>query len=279
MLILTVSLLLATAVVGWMVWVQPSHDRDWLPEQAILPHVTLDGNRVIIQNLRDFRYPSPESTEHRYVARTYDLDRLREVWFVLSPFQEGWRGPAHAFLSFGFDDGQYVSVSVESRREVGESEFSLLKGMLRQYELIYVIGTEQDLLGLRAVRWNDPTYLYPIRTSPEKARELFVRLMQRAASLQERPEFYHTVTNNCATNLVDQVNTFASRPIPYGRAILFPGYSDELLWEMGLIDFGGSLDEARQQFLVNVRAQEVYGSDDFSGQLRQGLRTQASAGF
>ena len=41
------------------------------------------------------------------------------------------RAGAHTFLSFGFEDGRRLAISVEVRRERGES-FSPLRGLLRQ---------------------------------------------------------------------------------------------------------------------------------------------------
>ena len=61
------------------------------------------------------------------------------------------RGPAHAFVSFGFDDGGYVAISVEARREAGET-YSPARGLMKQFEIMYVVGDERDLIGLRVAR-------------------------------------------------------------------------------------------------------------------------------
>lgn len=245
---------------------RPTHERAWVGEQALLPAVTLTGDRAHVRNVRDFAYRSGTDFTPAYRKRTYDLDKLQRVWFGLSPFNRDWRGPAHAFLSFQFSDGQYVAVSVEARREVGES-YSIWKGALRHYELIYVIGEERDLVGVRVVK-DDPVYLYPMRATPEQARALFVRMLRRAQQVEQRPEFYNTFSNNCTTNILAPVNQIADKDIPFGLEILLPGYSDKLAHERGLIDTDLPLEQARRRFEVNERARAAIAAPDFSARIR-----------
>ena len=187
---------------------------------------------------------------------------------MLAPFTRDWRGPAHSFLSFGFSDGQYISISVEARREAGQP-YSLLKGALRQYELMYVIGEERDLIGLRAVAWDTPVYLYPMRATVEQVQGVFLGMLRRAQDLEHKPEFYNTFFNNCTTNILHAVNKIASPPIPYGLKIFLPGYSDALAHERGLIDTELSLNAARERFLINTRAKAAIGQADFSFRIRR----------
>lgn len=262
------GVLLIVVVAGAAAWSRrvPSHQRAWVGEQALLPSVTLDGGRVHVRNVRDFAYRSGTEFTAAYRDRTYDLEKLQRVWFGLSPFSRDWRGPAHAFLSFQFSDGQYVGVSVEARRQAGEA-YSIWKGALRQYELIYVIGEERDLVGVRVLK-DDPVYLYPMRATPEQARALFVRMMRRAQQVEQRPEFYNTFSNNCTTNILEPVNQIAEKDIPFGLEILLPGYSDKLAHQRGLIDTDLPLDQARARFEVNARARDALSAPDFSTRIR-----------
>ncbi|MDP9311918.1 MAG: DUF4105 domain-containing protein [Chloroflexota bacterium] len=244
-----------------------SHERRWRPEQALLPHISFEDRLVHIRNVRDFIFHSPEDYTPGYRNNTYHLDRLERVWFVLAPFTRDWRGLAHSFLSFGFSDAQYISISVEARREAGQ-RYSLLKGALRQYELMYVIGEERDLIGLRAVTWDTPVYLYPMRATAEQAQGVFLGMLRRAQKLEQRKEFYNTFTNNCTTNILQAVNAIAAPPIPFGLKILLPGYSDALAHERGLIDTELSLKAARASFLINARAKAAIGQPDFSCRIR-----------
>jgi hypothetical protein len=248
----------------------PSADRDWAVDQAVAPSVTVAGSQVRIENLRDFRHRPATEPELVYRTETFDLAQVRDVWFALAPFAERWRGLAHTFVSFGLDDGRYLSVSVEARRERDEA-YSLVGGLTRRFEVAYVVGTESDLIGLRALR-GDTLYLYPSRATPEQARSLLADMLQRAEELRTRPEFYNTLTNNCATNLRDHVNRVVAEPLPFGWGVIFPGYSDELALGRGLLATELSLEEARRLFRVDeaARAALAEGAPDFSARIRAG---------
>jgi hypothetical protein len=245
----------------------PSHHRPWRPEQAVLPHIVLEDRVVHIHNVRDFIFRSSDDFTPGYRDQTYHLDRLEHVWFVLAPFSRDWRGPAHSFLSFGFSDARYLSISVEARREIGQL-FSVWKGALRQFELIYVIGEERDLIGLRAAVWDTPVYLYPMRATPAQVQGVFLHMLRRAQALEQQPAFYNTFTNNCSTNILDAVNAIAPKPIRFGLKLLLPGYSDVLAHERGLIDTDLSLEDARTTFQVNERAKAALELPDFSVRIR-----------
>jgi hypothetical protein len=259
--VLAVVLLLAALLV------RPSHDRVWMTGQEVMPVAVFDGARVTIQNVRNYAWRPDESSESSWEDRTYDLDRIDSAWFVLAPFSRENRGPAHTFLSFGFADSQYVAISIEARREAGE-DYSLLRGMLRRFEIMYVIGDERDLIGLRTNVRGDDVYVYPIRAPREKIRALFVEMLARANALYERPEFYNTLTNNCTTNILAHANRITPNRIPYGKEVLLPGYADELAQRLGLIDTELTLEEARVRFLVNERARMFAGDPDFSLKIR-----------
>ena len=246
---------------------RPSHARDWSIEQATLPRAELSGSTVTIRGVRNFRYDAAGDPLPAYDDRSYDLDQIQTVWFGLSPFEKDWRGPAHAFLSFGFADSQYVAISVEARREAGEW-YSIVKGMLRSFEIMYVIGDERDLVGARAIERGDDVYLYPIRASPEQVRQLFVRMLERANDIYERPQFYNTLTNNCTTNIVDQANSLGTVKIPYGREILLPGYADELAVRLGLVADSVPVEVARARYLINERARRFADDPLFSLRIR-----------
>jgi hypothetical protein len=140
--------------------------------------------------------------------------------------------------------------------------------MLRRFEIMYVIGDERDLIGLRTNVRGDDVYVYPIRAPREKIRALFVEMLARANALYERPEFYNTLTNNCTTNILAHANRITPNRIPYGKEVLLPGYADELAQRLGLIDTELTLEEARVRFLVNERARMFAGDPDFSLKIR-----------
>jgi hypothetical protein len=247
---------------------EPRSDRDWVQQQAVLPAARYDGHLVHIANVRRFDFTAADRFTPGYENRIYDLDKLEAVWFVLTPFYDIWRGPAHSLVTFGFSDSQYVSISVEARRERGE-EYGPLAGLFNRYELMYVIGDERDVIGQRAIFQEYPVYLYPVRAPREKIRAVFVEMLERANALREKPEFYNTVTNNCTSNIVDHVNRVASRPIPGGFKTMLPGYIDEVALRLGLLDSDLDLARVRERYRINDRARRHGADSAFSLRIRE----------
>jgi hypothetical protein len=246
---------------------RPRHDRRWAVDHERLPAIQIADSVARIEGVRRFHYRSADDFEAGWETRSYDLRRLTTVWFVLAPFSTGWRGPAHAFVSFGFDDSSFVAISIEARREAGE-EYGIWRGLARNLELIYVIGDEADLVGRRAGFSETDVYLYPVRTSTERARALFVDMLERAERLRAAPEFYNTIGNSCTSNLVRHVNRVAPRRIPAGWKLLLPGYADEVARSLGLIDSTLSVAAARARFRINDHARGHLDDPRFSLRIR-----------
>lgn len=265
----TALVLVATVIAGYaaaVALIRPSNDRPWSPDQERVANAVFEGDSVLVRNVRNIHYRSTGDYDVRWEDRAYDLRRLESVWFVVEPFS-GWRGPAHTLLSFGFGDGAFVAISIEVRKERGES-FSPLRGLLRQYELTYVVGDERDLIGLRANHRRDSVFLYPIRTSAERMRALFVSMLERANSLAANPEFYNTLTSTCTTNIVRHVNVIAPRRIPYSYKVLLPAHTDDLAYDLGLIDTRLPRDSFRREHLINDLAELYADSATFSAGIR-----------
>jgi hypothetical protein len=263
-------IIIAGAVVAAVVvaarLIRPSNDRDWTVDQAILPSADIRPPYVTIHNIRNFTYASADHYTPGYYDKTFDLRKLESAWFVVEPF--GQPGAAHTFVSFGFADDDYVAISVEIRKEKGES-FSALKGLLRQYELMYVIGDERDLIGLRANIRKDPVYLYRVDATREKIEAMFLSMLDRANDLHTRPEFYNTLTNTCTTNLVRHVNLIAKDRVPRSLAVLLPSNSDRLAYDIGLLDHTFTFDETRRRALINEKAAKYADAVDFSRRIRE----------
>ena len=247
--------------------IQPSNNRDWNDDQAILPSVEIYGDIVSISNIRNFSYASTTSYTPNYYNSTFDMSKLKNVWFVVEPFS-GYVGAAHTFLSFEFEGDRFVSISVEIRKEKGES-FSAVKGLFRQYELMYVIADERDVVKLRSNYRKDQVYVYPIKADLDKKRALFLDMLARANQLAENPAFYNTLTNTCTTNIVSHVNKITSKRVPFDFDILFPANSDRYAYDIGLIDTDLTFEEARKRYLINDRAEKYADAPDFSVKIRE----------
>lgn len=246
----------------------PSNDRAWAADQARLPAIAMGRDSVRVQGIRDFDHRGAEGPVIRYRDEAFALSDVRSTWFALAPFANRYRGLAHTFLSFGFADGRYLAVSVEARREDDE-QYGLLGGLFRAFEITYVVGTESDLIGLRALR-GDTLFLYPSRATPQQSRALLVDVLERAVATQRTPEYYNTLFNNCNTNLRDHVNRATPAELPWGWGILLPGFSDELALREGVLDTDLDLAAARTRFRVDERARQALasGRTDFGDFIR-----------
>ncbi len=267
--LLSIVAALALLRAALCVVVRPSTQRDWSRDQQVLPVAQLDGNLATIRNIRNFTYRTTDDYTPGYYDKTFDLNKLESAWFVVEPFGKG--GAAHTFVSFGFGGNDFVAISVEIRKEKGES-FSVLKGLMRQYEVMYVIGDERDLVKLRTNYRNDTVHLYPIRTTREKMRAMFVSMLDRTNKLAREPEFYNTLTNTCTTNLVAHVNLITPKKVPFSFATLLPANSDRLAYDLGMLDTNLPFEEARRRFQINELARR-YGNDaEFSVRIREKAR-------
>lgn len=246
----------------------PSHDRSWAREHARLPEITFDGDAAIVRNIRNFRYDADGGiVDPAYEDRRYDLAQLTSVWYGVTQISR-FEGIAHTFLSFGFANGDYLAVSIEARREVGES-YGPVRGLFRNYEVIFVLGDERDIIGLRSHIQEDPVRLYRIRVSPGEAAELLRAMLAEADEINRTPRFYNTLTDNCTTGIAKYASSMPAWRRLLDYRIVFPGYSDRLVEDLGLLDVGSSLEEARRRAVIDLGAIPFDG-DDFSARLRVG---------
>ncbi|MEQ8789748.1 MAG: DUF4105 domain-containing protein [Pirellulaceae bacterium] len=246
---------------------EPSHYRKWKRDLAVLPRADFDGERVTIRNIRDADYITENDFLLRYNDRTYDLDDLESIYFFVVPFTEA-PALAHTMLSFGFADGRHLGVSVEVRLEEGET-YSPLLGAMRQFEIMYVVAEERDLVLLRTETRDCDVYMYKARTTPEQTRAFFVDVMRRVNEIHQQPEFYDTLVNNCTTNIVDHINNLAPGKVPSDYRVLLPGYSDQLAFDLGLLDTDVSFEETRRRAHINPLAHRFRDDPDFSVKIRQ----------
>jgi len=248
----------------------PSHNRDWEFGQEALPTITYSATSsdIVVENYRNFAWTGVKSAEAKYETRTFNLNDMTGVDVFISHFDE-FEGLAHIFLSFGFKNNEHVVVSLETRRELGES-FSPLLGILRQFEIIYVVGSEKDIVGVRTGHRNERVYLYPTIASPEQARELFNLLATEINSVYKNPRMYNTLTNNCTNELTRPVEKMSEVDFPLTWKTILPGYFDEVLYELQLINTRASFTEVKStHFIDNTKVDATKAT--YSNDLRRAL--------
>ena len=251
-----------------VIFIRPSLNRNWTANQKVLAEAFIDGDKVNIKNIRNIKYRTKSDYDVAYYDKTFDLNKLESVWFMVEPFSGHGFGAAHTLVSFGFEGGDYVSISVEIRKEEGES-FSVQKGLLRQFELVYVIADEKDVIKLRSNYRKDKVFMYPVLTEKENMRKLFVSMLNRNNKLAKEPEFYNTLTSTCTTNIVSHVNEISKGRIPLSYKVLMPAYSDEFAQKIGLIEQNIPIDKLREKYLINEKAEKYADDENWPKRIRE----------
>ena len=257
-------------VVVWFSSIKPSHDRPWRPEVAVMPRAFIDGDRVRITGVRNFEYRSRDDFTVRYEEREVSVSHLNSLDFYVSYF---WPDSpvAHTFVSFGFDNAPPISISIETRPEIGEG-FDPLPSLFKQFELIYVVGDERDMVRVRTNYRNEDVFLYRLRTSPEVARRLFLVYLDRINELADQPEWYHLFSNSCTINIVRYAN-LAGRVGRLDIRHILNGWSDRYLYRAGLLDTSLPFAELRERSRINDVARAAGNAEDFSERIRKSLPT------
>jgi uncharacterized protein DUF4105 len=264
-----IAIVLFLGVVAWWTTIRPSHDRHWRPEVAVMPRAVIDGDRVRLAGVRNFDYRSRDDFTVHYEEREVRLSHVIALDFYVSYFTQGPVG--HTFLSFIFDDAPPLSISIETRPEVGEG-FAPVASLFKQFELIYVVGDERDLVGVRTNHRHEAVYLYRLNASADDARRLLLVYLTRINELADRPEFYHLLTNSCTINIVRYANA-AGRVGRLDIRHLLNGLVDGYLYRSGRVDTTLPFDELRRRSLINEAAQAADGAADFSQRIRASLPT------
>lgn len=251
----------------WWGDIQPLHEREWADEVARMTTGDINGNRVTLHNVRNFAWRSDNDYDIRWESREYDLQRLRSVDMISSHW--GMDSIAHVLVSFGFDGGQFVTFSVEIRKEKDE-EFSELGGFFKQFELSILATDERDAVAVRPNVRGEDAYLYRIAMPAQVRRALFLAYVEQANALAKTPRFYNTITVNCTT-LVYTMLQQVTGGLPLDPRLLLTGYLPSYIQEQhGLIE-GFGLDELRELGHINQRSLAAAGRSDYSWRIREGV--------
>jgi uncharacterized protein YeaO (DUF488 family) len=261
------AVLVAAIAVGWWVRRRPSNDRDWRADVARLATVEVDGNLATVRNVRNFRYRSVDEFDGRWEERTYDLSRIDglDVFFI------DW-GPKlinHTILSWSFEDGQRLAISVEVRKRKDQA-YSAWKAFFRQYELVYVAADERDVIKLRTNYRREQVYLYRVRTTKAGARALLVNFFEAMNAIAHQPIWYNALAANCTTVIRQRVVRAGGR-LPLSWQYYANAYLPQLLYRRGMIDTSRPFEELKAMSHINDRALSTAEGDDFSKRIREGL--------
>jgi hypothetical protein len=263
---------LFVGLLGWWSSLQPSHNREWIPELARLPEIAHEGERLTVTNLRNFRWRTEADYDQRWETRSYDLTKIEGADLFLSY----WSGEAiaHLLVSFTFKDSPPLTFSIEVRREKGE-EWSSLAGFFRVYEMAYVAADERDVVGLRTHARGEDVRMFRLRISPEQAREVLLAYVADVNRLAAQPRWYNTIGTNCTTVVYRLVRSVApgwSFTLPLDPRVVLSGYLPGYLKDIGAVRQDLPLAELVRLGRISERARTIpLDSPDFSRLIREGV--------
>ena len=254
-------------VLGAWLTIAPSHERNWQPDVATLPFAEIHGDRVIVHNVRNADYRSETDFSVRLEDRELDLSRLRSLDLFLVYWGSPWI--AHTIMSWGFEGDQYLAISIETRKEKGEG-YSALRGFFRQYELVYVVADERDVVRLRTNYRGEDVYVYRLDAPPEGARQLLLGYLGAVNKLHDQPQWYNALTDNCTTTIQHLARPYERRSW-WSWKLFLNGYMDELGYENGAFDQSMPFPELKARSHINERAKAADADPRFSVRIRAGV--------
>ncbi len=225
----------------WWVLIRPKVPQlndDWQSDCAFIPNIMIEGDRITIDNFRDFQWNTMKDKTEVWTKKSVNINDLVNVWYIVDHFHS-IKALAHSMLSFEFRDGTYLVASFETRRRKGQ-RYNPWHGLWRAYELCLIWGSERDLIGLRTHVRKNKVHLYCVSAIQKNKQALFLELCQRSQQLTTKAEWYHSIFTTCLTSIVQQVNRVVPKRIPLTWRYLLPGHSTRAAFKLGLIqDWGG----------------------------------------
>jgi uncharacterized protein DUF4105 len=261
-------LVVIALIAAWWLTLQPRNDRNWQPDVAQTAYAEIDGDLVTIHNVRNCDYRTGTDFTPHWETRTVRLSQITGIDLAINYWGSPWM--AHPIVSFQFADAPPLCFSIETRREMGKG-YSAIGGLYRQYELIYTVADERDLLRARTnYRRGEEVYLYHTLVPPAQARERFLEYVHSINALHDQARWYNAITANCTTSIRTQRP--AGGRMPWDWRILVNGKGDEMMYERHLIATAGlSFTELKRRSLINERARAADRDPLFSTRVREGL--------
>ena len=252
---------------AWWATIRPTNDRNWTPDVARTVTATIDGDRLVVKNVRNFTWRSDTDFDQRWEQRTYNLSNVTDVDLIMSY----WSGEAiaHTIVSFGFDDAARLAFSIETRKESHEG-YSSIAGFFKEYELAMVAADERDVVRVRSNVRGEDVRIYRLRMTPANAQLLLREYVQEINDLAREPRFYNTLTANC-TNLVFDMVRVIHPGLPLDIRVLLSGYLPNYAYDLGATDTNVSFERLRETAKVHDNAVQADTDPLFSARIREGI--------
>lgn len=264
--VFTVSMV---AILVWWNSLAPPIDGNWPADVAQNVTGKIDGDILTLHNVRAFEWRTPEDFTERWVTRTYDLSTITSADMFLS----FWAGPsiAHFMISFGFEDGRYVTFSNEVRRSRGGG-FSPVADYFKANPIIMIASEEYDIVGLRSNVRGERVQLFRLKTDAAARRKYVEAYVAAANRLAVVPEWFNSGFTNCSTTAILMARHIGAN-LPLDWRLLINGYMPEYLYERGALDTDLSLEALFQLGDITERAWAIGLNEGYSAAIRDGVPT------
>lgn len=262
-------LLCVCVVLVWWLNLKPTNQADWQEDVSRRAWTEVHGDQLTIHNFRNCDYKTETDYSNCWSDKTLKLSDLRGLDLFFTTW--GAPGIGHPIVSFDFGNGQHICFSIEARYRVGQ-DYSAFLGFFRQYELIFVVADERDVIRLRTnFRKDEEVFLYRINLDPAITRKIFDTYTHYLNSLNDNPEWYNALTKNCTTTLDGQIMKEIPNQQPWNYQLLLNGTLDHLLYNRGrIVSDGLPFAELKERAHINPAAKAADGSPDWSTLIRKG---------
>jgi Domain of unknown function (DUF4105) len=256
----------ALVLACWLT-IKPSNEGNWQPDVAQKAWADIQGDEVTFYNVRNCDYRTETDYTPHWEMRTVRISQITGIDLAVDYWGSPWI--AHPIISFQFADAPPLCFSIETRKKLGQT-YSTIGGLYRQFELIYIVADERDVIRVRTNYRKEDIYLYRTTISPAHARKRFFEYIHSLNALRNKARWYNAITTNCTTSIRTQHPP--NERLPWDWRILLNGKGDELLYEHHLIVTGGlPFVELKARSLIDSRARAANDSPDFSKLIRMGL--------
>lgn len=274
---LAFCLIFFAALIAWWQTLQPTNNKDWATDVAKVAHGDIQGNKLTMYNIRNFRYIADKffdekwETKENWDTRVYNLDEIQGLDLFLSYWAS--EHIAHTIMSWDFGNDRHLAISIETRKDKTQ-EYSTVKGFFKQFEIAYVAADEKDIIRLRTNYRKERVYVYRLKVEKERARALLENYVAEMNKLFNKAKFYNALTQNCTTTIQLHANAIdPGKPFPIDWRIIASGHIDEYLYEKGILTRKLPFDVLRGKSRIDLRMQP-HGEDYFSKILRYDLPQQ-----
>jgi len=271
---LALCLIIIAALIAWWQTLQPTNNKEWAPEVARISHGEIQGDKLTMYNVRNFRYMADPffdekwDAKEQWEAREYNLDNIQGLDLFLSYWEA--EHIAHTIMSWDFGQDNHLAISIETRRDKNQP-YSIIKGFFKQFELAYIAADERDIIRLRTNYRKERVYAYRLNVTKKQARSLLEKYVAEMDKLVNNPEFYNALTHNCITTIELHANAIEpGNQFPMDWRIIASGHVDDYLYEKGLLSKKLPFDTLRKKSRIDQRMQ-LHEEDYFSTILRYDL--------